>query len=91
MDISLVKNDQSVNFNSLKNQFFLLMIIQYNNHINFILTLMPILERQGTLVFFTTTIRRKSLKTCKPKVKWWKKGGQGFSFHFQIKVVQHMV
>jgi hypothetical protein len=30
---------------------------------------MLILEREGTLVFFITTIRRKLLKTFKPKVK----------------------
>jgi hypothetical protein len=30
---------------------------------------MPIFERQATLVFFTTPIRRKLLKTFKPKVK----------------------
>jgi hypothetical protein len=36
MDISVVKNDQLVKFNSLKN-IFLLMIIQYNNNISFIL------------------------------------------------------
>jgi hypothetical protein len=37
MKISIIKDDQLVKFNSLKNQAFLLMIIQYNNNISFIL------------------------------------------------------